>query len=194
MLQRTFYQRDTKKVAKELLGKILVREASNGIIKGKIVETEAYYGEEDPASHAYRGKTKRSEIMWGKPGIAYVYFIYGNHYLLNVVTEAEHKPGAVLIRAVEPTVGLELMKQRRNINNVRNLTNGPGKLTQAFGITIKDNGKDLTCGDLWIEEGKVSKLKIDSSKRIGVRRDKKENLRFYIKGNKFISRKDIFLR
>lgn len=194
VLQRVFYQRDTKKVAKELLGKVLVRKTNKGITKGKIVETEAYYGEEDPASHAYRGKTKRSQIMWGKPGVAYVYFIYGNHYLLNVVTEAEHNPGAVLIRAVEPTEGLELMKQRRNISNTRNLTNGPGKLTQAFDITIKDNGKDLTCGDFWIEEGEVNKFKISSSRRIGVRRDKKENLRFYIKNNKFVSKKEYSFR
>ena len=192
ILQRAFYQRNTKEVAKELLGKILVRKTRKGIIKGKIVETEAYYGEEDPASHAYRGKTKRSEIMWDKPGIAYVYFIYGNHHLLNVVTEAANRPGAVLIRAVEPTEGLELMKRRRNINNIRNLTNGPGKLTQAFGITIKDNGKDLTYSDLWIEEGEVNEFEIGSSKRVGVSKDKKENLRFYIKDNKFVSKKNTF--
>ena len=174
-------------MAKELLGKILVRKTREGITKGKIVETEAYYGEEDPASHAYRGRAKRSKIMWDKPGIAYVYFIYGNHCLLNVVTEAEHKAGAVLIRAIEPTEGLELMKRRRSINNVRDLTNGPGKLTQAFDITIKDNGKDLTGNDIWIEETQVNKFEIGSSKRVGVSKDTQENLRFYIKGNRFVS-------
>jgi len=187
-LPRSFYCRDTKEVARDLLGKVLVHRTADGITKGKIVETEAYYGPDDPASHAYKGGTKRARIMWGKPGIAYVYFTYGMHYLLNVVTEEEGKAGAVLIRALEPQEGIDLMKKRRGLSEVNTLTNGPARLTQALDITTRENGIDLTRGDLRIEEGKDEEFEIISAQRIGIKAGKEAKLRFYIKGNKFISK------
>lgn len=187
-LPQSFYRRDTRQVAKSLLGKVLVHRTVDGLTRGKIVETEAYYGPGDPASHAYKGKTKRAKIMWGKPGIAYVYFTYGMHYLLNVITEGEAKAGAVLIRALEPQEGIDLMKKRRGLSEVRNLTNGPAKLTRAFGITIRQNGIDLTKGDLIIEEGEDEEFEVISAQRIGIKAGREANLRFYIKGNRFVSR------
>ena len=116
LLPRSFYARDTKKVAKDLLGKMLVRKLTKGTIKGRIVETEAYYGEEDPASHAFRGRTERAKIMWGIPGTAYVYLIYGMYYLFNIVTEKKGKAGAVLLRALDPQEGIAVMKRIRKID------------------------------------------------------------------------------
>ncbi|MHA1675849.1 MAG: DNA-3-methyladenine glycosylase, partial [Candidatus Njordarchaeales archaeon] len=132
-LNRNFYERYTVDVARDLLGKVLVRVlSSEQILAGIIVETEAYRGQDDPASHAYGRKTPRNAIMYGKPGYSYVYFIYGMYHCLNVVTEPEGVPAAVLIRAVEPIFGIELMKKYRNTDKISNLTNGPGKLCQAF--------------------------------------------------------------
>jgi len=186
-LPKSFYSRDTKEVANGLLGKILVREFRQGRVGGKIVETEAYYGDKDPASHAFRGKTKRARIMWGPPGIAYVYLIYGMYYLLNVVTEKEGKPGAVLIRALHPLEGIELMKKMKKANDTKNLTNGPAKLTQVFNVTLKEHGCDLTSGSLRIEDGKKEKFEIVSRGRIGVSAGSEAKLRFYIKGDEFVS-------
>jgi len=195
ILPKKFYERDPKDVAIDLLGKILVRETKEGIMKGKIVETEAYYGKNDPASHAFKGKTSRSKIMWEGGGKAYVYFTYGMHFLLNVVTGKKGKPSAVLIRALEPLEGIEIMKKNRKISkikNLRNLTNGPGKLTQAFGITKKQNGIDMTKkqNGLYITmptKSKIQRLSIVSTSRIGISTGKEKKLRFYIKGNKFVS-------
>lgn len=186
---RSFYARDTREVARNLLGKILSCRIPEGIAKGRIVETEAYYGDKDPASHARRRKTPRSKIMWGKPGVAYVYFVYGMHHMLNVVTEPEGTPGAVLIRALEPVEGIQLMKKRRKIQDIKNLTNSPGKLTQALGITIEDNGADLAGSHLWVEEGRPEKFDIVSTGRIGIKVGKNLKLRFYIKGDEHVSRK-----
>jgi DNA-3-methyladenine glycosylase len=183
-LKKNFYSRSTKRVARELLGKILV----HGKCKGKIVETEAYFGNKDPASHAYGKVTKRNILMYQKPGTAYVYFTYGNHWMFNVVTEKTGVAGAVLIRALEPLEGIELMKKRRKIDNFKNLTNGPGKLTQALGIDKNHNGLDLTKGKLFIENSK-GKFKIITTTRIGISRGKEKLLRFYIKDNDFVSRK-----
>jgi len=188
-LPRSFYVRDTKEVAKDLLGKILVRKLTEGIIKGKIVETEAYYGENDPASHAFRGKTKRARIMWGIPGTAYVYLIYGMYHLFNIVTEEKGKAGAVLIRALDPLEGIGLMKKIRKIDEIKNLTNGPGKLTQAFAITNKEHKQDLISGSLIIEEGIREEFEIISSTRIGVSAGGQAKLRFHIKGNEFVSKR-----
>jgi len=176
MLNEKFFERDTKKVAKELLGKVLVY----GNCKGKIVETEAYYGTGDPGSHAFKGPTPRSKIMFGPPGYVYVYFTYGNHFMLNFITEENGKPGAVLIRAVEPLEGITAMKRRRKNDN---LTNGPGKLTQAFGIDKKLNG---TIGKVYIENSD-EKPKIITTTRIGIKAGSDLPYRFYIKDNKFIS-------
>ena len=188
-LPRSFYARDTKEVAKDLLGKILVRKFGQGIMKGKIVETEAYYGENDPASHAFRGRTERAKVMWESPGLAYIYLIYGMYYLFNIVTEKKGKAGAVLIRALHPIEGIELMKKIRKIDEVKNLTNGPGKLTQTFAITIKEHRQDLTSGSLIIEDGGKEKLEIVSTRRIGVKAGGQAKLRFYIKRDEFVSRR-----
>ena len=188
-LPRSFYARNTKKVAKDLLGKILVRKLTKGIIKGKIIETEAYYGEDDPASHAFRGRTERAKIMWGIPGTAYVYLIYGMYYLFNVVTEEKEKAGAVLIRALEPQEGIGLMKKMRKTDEMKNLTNGPGKLTQALAINNKEHKQDLISGSLVIKEGIKEKFEITSTTRIGVSAGGQTKLRFYIKGNKFVSKR-----
>lgn len=187
-LKRSFYERNTAIVAKQLLGKVLAHKTSKGICKGKIVETEAYFGSKDPASHAWK-ITPRSKIMLGMPGMAYVYFTYGNHFMFNVVTERKGKAGAVLIRAVEPIKGIKLMQKRRGIKDVRNLCRGPGRLTKAFGITKVQNGLDLIKSDLYIETGPKGKLQIVRTKRIGIKRGKEKLLRFYIKGNEFVSRK-----
>jgi len=179
-LTRKFFSRRTDLVAIDLLGCTLVRKTGNKKLSGKIVETEAYFGENDPASHAYRGVTPRNKIMFGKPGFAYVYFIYGNHYCLNFTTEREGKAGAVLIRALEPLEGIGLMKKNRGTNNIKNLTNGPGKLTQALAITREQNGLDLTGNVLYALKGDKPK-EIVRTTRVGIRNGKDLKLRFYIK-------------
>lgn len=152
----SFYRRDTVRVARELLGKILVREAPGGVLSGRIVETEAYTGPGDPASHASRGPTPRSAIMFGPPGRAYVYFCYGMHHLLNLVTEVEGTAGAVLIRALEPRTGIERMRENRGWNKPTGLTDGPGKITRALEIDRKFNGYDLTRGEmLYLVDGEA---------------------------------------
>jgi len=184
ILPGEFYRRDTLEVARDLLGKALVKFKGSEMVGGIILETEAYYGQDDPASHAYGGKTPRSEIMFGKPGIAYVYMCYGMYYLLNVVTENEGKPGAVLIRALKPLWGIDIMKRRRNANLEDRLTDGPGKLTIALGIDIKDNGADIVKGGnrLYISDYKTggNNLKIIATERIGVKKGEDRPLRFLI--------------
>jgi DNA-3-methyladenine glycosylase len=150
-LPREFYNRPTLAVARELIGARLVRVLDGIRLVGLITETEAYIGEEDLACHAKAGRTPRTAVMYGLPGYAYVYFTYGNHWMLNVVTEREGFPAAVLIRAIQPIEGAEVMSARRNGRD----TFGPGKLTQALGITKSENGVDLTVvtTGLWIEAG-----------------------------------------
>jgi len=195
-LSRKFYSRNTQIVAKELLGKTLVHKTDEGIISGKIVETEAYLGQKDPESHAYRGITERNRIMFGPAGKAYIYLVYGNHYCLNVVTEKDGIGGAVLIRALEPQEGIELMKKQRRIDqSLTCLTNGPGKLTKALGITGSMNGADLTGNKLFITSPSTSGKKKSPSKdlrivitgRIGIRKGKNLPYRYYIEGNRFVS-------
>ncbi len=150
-LPRDFYDRPTLTVARALIGARLVRMQYGRKLSGLIVETEAYISEKDQACHARAGRTARTAVMYGPPGHAYVYFTYGNHWMLNVVTEAEGFPAAVLIRAIQPAEGIEIMQRRRHGRD----TWGPGKLTQAMGITQHENGQDLTRrnGELWIEAG-----------------------------------------
>ena len=188
-LPRSFFARNTARVAKEMLGAILVSRHDDELLRGRVVEVEAYYGEDDPPSHASSGKTGRSRIMWEEPGISYVYLIYGIHLMFNAVTELAGKPGAVLVRAVEPLEGLRVMRENRNRSSPVELASGPGKLTEAFGIGREANGEDLINSEkLWFEEGKVyGDNHIESSGRIGVSRDVKEPLRFYLPDNRFVS-------
>ncbi len=185
ILDIDFYIRDTSVVASELIGKILVRKYPRPvpeIITGIITETEAYYGSDDPASHAFRGITGRSGLMFGRPGIAYVYFCYGMHHMLNTVTEKKGVPGAVLIRAVKPAEGIELMINNRKVGDTSILADGPGKLAKAFGIDLKDNGKDLTDKNscLYICRSMIShgKMNISKTGRIGLSKGKEKQLRF----------------
>ncbi len=199
-LKRNFYSRDTLLVAQELLGKVLVRNIDGEILKGKIVETEGYLGLADKAAHSYGGKlTKRLETMYGAPGRAYVYIIYGMYYCLNTITRKEGIPEGVLIRAIEPLEGIDAMAENRfgksleEFNNYqkKNFTNGPGKLCMAMDITKKLDKEDL-CGDiLYIEEGKKEKFNIVKDKRIGIdyAEEAKDYLyRFYIEGNSHVSK------
>jgi DNA-3-methyladenine glycosylase len=188
ILDRGFYSRDTAVVAKELLGKLLVKRDENLMLSGIITETEAYYGHDDPASHAFRGRTPRANIMFGRAGIAYVYFCYGMYHMLNAVTEREDVPGAVLIRAVLPVCGTDIMCSRRNTSDIKKLANGPGKLTTAFCIGSDDNGKDLTVagnspGDLTIIELAAipDEASILQTTRIGISSAKEKYLRFVLK-------------
>lgn len=198
ILKHSFYERDTRIVAYELIGKFLVFQSENKILRGKIVETEAYRGSEDPASHAYRGVTPRTKVMFGEAGFSYVYFTYGFHYCFNVVTEKSGTAGAVLIRAVEPLSGIHLMKKRRGTEKPSELTNGPAKLTQAFGITTKHSNLDLTVRDLHLEEdfiaantnGKICEehfINIGVSTRIGIRDGREFLYRFFLKDSPFVS-------
>ena len=192
-LPRSFYLRPTITVAKDLLGKYLVRSYKSKPLVGMIVEVEAYLGDKDPASHAYRGKTKRNEVMFKEGGHLYVYFTYGMHFCSNVVTEEEGIGHAVLLRALEPVQGIEVMRKNRGFDssgkNDKNLTNGPAKLCQALGIGRNENGTDLLGDDIFIADGMtIKKSQIVSSTRIGITNGKEKKLRFYLKGNAFVSR------
>jgi len=190
-LDEDFFARDTARVARDLLGARLVRVVGNSVLEGKVVETEAYYGEGDPPSHASSGRTARSEIMWRKPGLAYVYLIYGMYFMFNVVTESRGSPGAVLIRAVEPLEGLDSMEKNRGGISGADLTNGPGKLAQAFEIDRGLNGEDVVNSDqiLFLARGNPNPNNIETSRRIGVSEGKEEELRFYLAGNEYVSRR-----
>jgi len=185
ILPRAFYDRDTVTVARELLGKILV----HGRVAGRIVETEAYLGGDDLASHSARGITKRTRVIFGPPGHAYVYFIYGMHECLNFVVGPEGTGGAVLIRAAEPMVGIAGMQRRRpNGPSVAKLASGPGNLTLAFGVTRAQNGSDVTRGALvvraWNQE---PRFEIRVTPRIGIRQCADLPLRFVIAGSPALS-------
>jgi DNA-3-methyladenine glycosylase len=187
-LDRNFYNRATLKVAKELLGKYLVIEKDGNYVSGKIVETEAYIGPDDPASHAYRGLTPRNKVMFGDPGYAYVYLTYGMHHCLNFVTEREGFPAAVLIRALEPADGIEIMKKRRKTGDLKNLTSGPAKLCQAIGIDRTLNGADLCLDIIYVEDRGDKPTKIVSTSRIGIKEGKDKKWRFYIENDEFVSK------
>jgi DNA-3-methyladenine glycosylase len=198
-LPRSFYLRPTLQVAHNLLGKHIVRKVGAKLLIGKIVEVEAYC-KGDPASHAFRGRTKRNDVMFWEGGHLYVYFTYGMHFCANVVTEKEGIGEAVLIRAVEPLTGIEMMKINRygsnkslnlkslNRKSLINLTNGPAKFCQAFGISRKENGADLLDNEISITDGNniPSKL-IKRSSRIGIQRGVEKKWRFFIAGNLWVS-------
>ena len=187
-LSRKFYSRSTRIIAKELLGKVLVHKTKEGICKGKIVETEAYLGFNDPGSIGYRKVKNIPKSLLKPPGHAFVYFTYGNHWMLNVVAKRMGLLGAVLIRALEPLEGIEIMKRNRQTNDIRNLSNGPGKLTRALGIDKRHDGLDLTKDMLFIENSN-DKFEIVKTTRIGLSKGQDLPLRFYIKNNEFVSKK-----
>jgi DNA-3-methyladenine glycosylase len=185
-LPRAFYRRPAIEVARGLLGTVLV----HGTTSGRIVETEAYLGLQDRAAHSWRGLTPRTRVMFGEPGHAYVYLIYGLYDCLNVVAEPEGSPGCVLIRAVEPLEGIPRMRRRRPAaRGIEDLTSGPGKLTLALGITRRHNGADFTRGPLTIHAPeRPQQIQIAVSPRIGIRHCADWPLRFFIEGNPFVSR------
>ncbi|MGZ3726400.1 MAG: DNA-3-methyladenine glycosylase [Pseudobdellovibrio sp.] len=193
-LKPAFYLRDTKTVATELLGKKLVRIYKGRRISGIITEVEAYLGTRDKACHTYGGKrTPRTEMMYAEGGHAYIYFIYGMYYCFNVVTEKKDKPEAVLIRALEPVEGIELMRKFRQKEHLIDLTTGPGKLAEALQLNRDLNGENLNSDTLFLEDAKILKpSQIVKKSRIGVAYAEEHAewpLRFYIKNNNFISKK-----
>ena len=185
-----FYDRATEQVARDLLGAVLACETPEGLTAGRIVETEAYLGAHDPACHGVVGRTARTECLFGAPGTAYVYFIYGVHWCFNAVTMARGHPSAVLVRAVEPLTGLELMRQRRpRARRDVDLTNGPGKLCQALGIDRSHDGRPLQQGPLTIRHGvTVPDDNVLVSPRIGITRAADWPLRWFVRDNPFVSR------
>ena len=193
-LPQSFYERDPRKVARNLLGKLLIRREGRSRIVGRIVEVEAYL-DGDPAAHSYAGRTNRNYVLWGPAGISYVYFIYGNHFLFNVSCMPDGVAGGVLFRAVEPVEGLEAMAMGRGcdlkeLRDLRLLTSGPGRLAEAFGIDReRDNGKDLTSvkSDLWIADDGFHPRKIAITSRIGITKAAERPLRYIIAGNRFVS-------
>lgn len=191
ILPREFYERETLLVARDLLGKILVRKTEHGVTRGIIVETEAYLGEKDDAAHSYKGRSERVRIQYGPAGHAYIYMIYGMYHCLNITTGMHGVPEVVLIRALEPVSGIELMCARRRTDKRYNLCSGPGKLCKAFDIDASLYGADLCAdGGLYLEFGEIP-AKILTSPRIGIEyaamcRDMP--WRFTIAGNRFLSR------
>jgi DNA-3-methyladenine glycosylase len=199
-LPRSFYDRDPREVGPDLLGKVIVRRVGKKLRAGRIVESEAYLGAEDPAAHAYAGKTARNAVLFGPPGHAYVYLIYGNHYCLNVSCMPEGDAGCILIRALEPIDGLRDMARARGIQLERNaspaklrmLTSGPGRLCQALAITRpKHNNVDMTSRDseLWIGDDGFRPEAVRSTTRIGITKAAEHELRYVIAGNEFVSGK-----
>ena len=195
ILPRKFYTRSVITVAKELLGKVLIKNEGKKLLSGRIVEVEAYDGRIDEASHSFKGKTKRNEVMFNEGGYFYVYFTYGVHFCCNIVTGEKDHGTAVLVRAIEPLEGIDLMIKRRlgrklkNENELFNLTSGPGKISQAFNFNLKHSGSDLTDNKIFlVDSKKLSKNKIGISKRIGITRSVDLPWRFIEKGNPYLSR------
>jgi DNA-3-methyladenine glycosylase len=201
-LSREFYDRDPRRVSHELLGKVLVRRERHKLLAGRIVEVEAYLGEGDAAAHSFAGRTARNAVLFGPPGYAYVYFIYGNHYCLNVSCLPDGVAGGILFRAVEPLDGVERMARSRNVSlesarDLKKLTSGPGRLAEAFGITReRDNGKDLTStrSDLFIADDGYRVGRVLTTPRIGITKAAGLPLRYLIAGNVFVSGKKIGTR
>ncbi|HTO95685.1 MAG TPA: DNA-3-methyladenine glycosylase [Myxococcales bacterium] len=192
-LPRSFFDRDPRRVARGLLGKLLVRRSGRRLRAGRIVEVEVYLAEKDPAAHAFRGPTPRNRVLFGPPGHAYVYLIYGAHFCLNVSCLPPGNAGCVLLRALEPVAGLEEMARARKVGldgkrALERLTSGPGRLCQALGVTrARDNGKDFTRSDLTIAEDGFRPRRIAVTPRIGIRQAARRPLRYLIAGNTFVS-------
>lgn len=188
-LPRAFFDRHPIVVARAVLGRLLLFDRPEGRISGRIVETEAYRGARDPASHAYRGRTARNAVMFGPPGHAYVYFIYGMHFCLNLVTEAAGSSSAVLVRALEPVEGIERMRERRGSVPTESLMRGPGNVARALGLGREHDGLDLTTGPLWISDRPARRggHRIARGPRIGIRRAIHFAWRFYLAGHPCVS-------
>ena len=188
LLPPAFFARKTEQVARDLLGKILISRAGGAVTGGRIVETEAYLGPGDPGSHAHRGMTPRTSVMFGPPARTYVYFTYGNHHMLNLITEAEGVAGGVLIRAIEPTVGVGEMTRRRGGRPLHELTNGPGKTASALGVDLSDYGDVLGEGRVAVYDAPAPQEPVAVSGRIGLSSGHEAPLRFFLEGNRFVSR------
>jgi DNA-3-methyladenine glycosylase len=201
-LPREFFNRSPILVGRELLGKLLIRRDGRNLLAGRIVEDEAYLGREDPAAHAYAGRTARNAVLFGPPGRAYVYFIYGNHYCLNVSCLPEGYGEGVLFRAMEPVFGLERMAAARGLDlprqasavQLRTISSGPGRMAEAMDITrLRDNDKDFTSSrsDLWLADDGYRPQRIAATPRIGITKAIEQPLRFVIAGNAFVSGKRV---
>ena len=190
-LTRAFYDRDPREVARGLLGKVLVRRGGRHLLAGRIVETEAYLGKDDPAAHSAAGRTLRNAVLFGPSGHAYVYLIYGNHFCLNVSCLPEGDAGGVLFRALEPIAGIEQMARARGVasDSRRLIASGPGKLAEALGVTRqRDNGKDLTSSDLMIVDDGFRPAEIARTARVGITKAVEEQLRYVVAGSEFLSK------
>ena len=193
-LPRAFYDRDPRRVSRDLLGKVLLRRDGRKVLAARVVEVEAYLSN-DPAAHSFAGRTDRNAVLWGPPGIAYIYFIYGNHYCFNLSCLPDGVAGGVLFRALEPLVGIEEMARARGLvhadgADLRRLTSGPGRLAEAFGITrARDNGKDLTsaASDLWIADDGSRRPRVRVTTRIGINKAADKPLRYIVPENRFVS-------
>ena len=201
-LSRGFFNRDPVTVARELLGKLLIRRNGRQLLAGRVVEDEAYLGEKDPAAHAYAGRTARNFVLFGPPGRAYIYFIYGNHFCLNVSCMPEGQGEGVLFRALEPVCGIPAMARARGlevspsspISQLRMLSSGPGRMSEALGITREhDNNKDLASrrSDLWLADDGFRPAAIVATPRIGITKAVERPLRFAIARNAYVSGKKI---
>lgn len=194
-IERKFYMRDAVTVGKDILGKIIVKKTADGrIMSGRITEVEAYMGITDKASHSYGGRrTKRTEVMYKEGGYSYVFLIYGMYECFNVTVGREGDPQAVLIRGVEPLENKNFMQEKRKVKKEKDISNGPGKLTKALGITREDNGADLTAGEnIWLEDDGYKVKDIVETTRIGIDYAEEDALkpwRFYIKDSIFVSKK-----
>jgi DNA-3-methyladenine glycosylase len=208
-LPRDFYSRDPRVVSRALLGKILVRRQGRKLLTARVVEVEAYLGQDDPAAHSAAGRTTRNAVLFGPPGISYVYFIYGNHYCFNVSCLPEGEAGGVLFRALEPLAGIEQMAEARGIcltqnggqshlrSELRKLTSGPGRLAEAFGITReRDNEKDLTRAksDLFLVDDGFRPRRVEITPRIGITKAAEHPLRYLIAGHDFVSGRKALVR
>ncbi len=200
LLKSEFFNADPRKVARALLGKLLIRKTARGILAGRVVETEAYLGEGDAAAHAVAGKTARNFVLFGPPGHAYVYFIYGNHFCLNVSCLPDGVPGCVLFRALEPVAGIEEMARARGIevhrdrdlgsNDLKKISSGPGRMSEALGITReRDNGKILMSAksDLQLVDDGYRVRRVMVTPRIGIVKSAEQPLRYFIAGSPFVS-------
>ena len=189
-LPRSFYNRPTREVARDLLGKYIVYDSPEGKLAGRIVEVEAYIGWDDPACHAARGETGRNAVMFGPPGFSYIYFIYGMYFCLNFVTEKKGFGAAVLLRACEPTEGLDTMyKNSPRIKSDLQLLNGPGKFCRSFGLSREQNGLDLTGSVLYIEDRAEKAPRIGRSQRVGIREGQDKLWRFFDNESKAVTKR-----